>query len=58
VAYRVGSEDWTLINQGNVSAFALLGTAVPEPSAMMLVACGIVAFFGLGHSIRRLPISQ
>jgi hypothetical protein len=58
VAYRVGSEDWTVINQGNVSAFALLGTAVPEPSAMMLVACGIVALFGLGRSLRRLPISQ
>jgi hypothetical protein len=50
VAYRVGSEDWTFIELGNVSAFALLGTAVPEPHSIALFACAVTVLFGRGGS--------
>jgi hypothetical protein len=43
VAYRVGSEDWTFIERGNVSAFALLGSAVPEPGSLAIVVFAFIA---------------
>jgi hypothetical protein len=58
VAYRVGSDDWTLIELGNVSAFAILGSPVPEPSGIALIAWGAIVLFGSGRSFRNLTLVQ
>jgi hypothetical protein len=36
-AYRVNGDDWVVLAHTNVSAFALLGTPVPEPSCLLLM---------------------
>jgi hypothetical protein len=58
VAYRVGSEDWTFIDPGNVSAFALLGSAAPEPGGIALIAWGVIMLFGCGRSFRHLTLGR
>ena len=43
VAYRVDQGDWVILPSRNVSAFAVLGSQVPEPATFLLLA-----FAGLG----------
>ena len=42
-AYRVDSSDWTILLNTNVSAFAILGSPVPEPATLSLFALGGLA---------------
>lgn len=37
-AYRVNDGPWEFLDRANVSGFALLGTPVPEPSTLLLLA--------------------
>lgn len=50
VAYRVDDGDWVILSDSNVSAFAILGSRVPEPATFLLLVLG-----GLGlirkHSV-------
>ena len=39
-AYRVGDGDWIYDDYGNVSAFAIHGTAIPEPGTILLLGLG------------------
>lgn len=43
VAYRVDQGDWVIISGSNVSAFAILGSQVPEPSTLLLLGLGGLA---------------
>jgi hypothetical protein len=55
VAYRSGGGDWTVLPFNNVSAFALLGSPVPEPSTFILAGIAGVALFVVGRRrVRRL----
>jgi len=38
VAYRVDQNDWVILPSRNVSAFAILGSQVPEPATFVLLA--------------------
>jgi hypothetical protein len=40
VAYRVDQGDWVILSRTNVSAFAILGSQVPEPATFLLLALG------------------
>jgi len=42
VAYRVDQDDWVILSNSNVSAFAVLGSQVPEPSTLLLLVLGAV----------------
>jgi hypothetical protein len=56
-AYRV-DDAWTIVPRGNTSAFRLWGTAVPEPSAMLLAATYLpLALFrrSIGNGQRGVP---
>jgi len=37
-AYRTGEDDWVILPHTNVSAFAILGSPVPEPCTLSLLA--------------------
>lgn len=39
-AYRVDDGDWTYIDNADVSAFAIHGTVVPEPTTLLLFGLG------------------
>jgi hypothetical protein len=56
IAYRSGSAEWTVENGRNVSAFAILGAAVPEPGSIVLLASAIIAAINR-RSIRILYLS-
>lgn len=40
-AYRVDQGNWVIFQYANVSAFSLLGSQVPEPATLSLLAIGI-----------------
>jgi len=40
-AYQVAGDGWTLQPYANVSAFALLGEVIPEPSALLLMTISL-----------------
>lgn len=40
VAYRAGQDPWTVLSYSNFSAFAILGTEIPEPATLSLLALG------------------
>ncbi len=39
-AYKPGADDWVMLEDTNVSAFALIGEAVPEPASLLLMLVG------------------
>jgi len=41
-AFRVDDGEWQFLANSNVSGFALLGTPVPEPTTLVLLAAGAV----------------
>lgn len=43
VAYRVNYGDWIHLGYANYSAFAVLGSPVPEPGALGLACLGVLA---------------
>lgn len=42
-AYRVDQGDWVILSDSNVSAFAILGSQVPEPATLLLLGLGCLA---------------
>ena len=44
-AYRLNDGEWQHLDYANVSAFALLGTPVPEPSTWTLLALSAIALY-------------
>jgi len=46
-AYRVDEGEWTILSGANVSAFAILGNPVPEPSTILLLGLGVPFLSGL-----------
>lgn len=42
-AYRVDQGDWVILSRSNVSAFAILGSQVPEPATLLLLGLGGLA---------------
>lgn len=42
-AYRVDSGMWTILSYANISAFAVLGSPVPEPGSLLLLAPGVLS---------------
>jgi hypothetical protein len=48
-AYQVEGQEWVLLRQTNTSAYAILGSAVPEPSSAVLLACLIFLTAGRGR---------
>jgi hypothetical protein len=40
VAYRENQGDWTTIQDSNISAFAILGSPIPEPATLLLLGVG------------------
>jgi hypothetical protein len=52
-AYRVAGDDWVVLEDTNVSAFAILGSPVPEPSSAILLGAGLVLLTWRGRRLRR-----
>lgn len=41
-AYRVDKGEWVVFTGGNIDAFAILGSPVPEPATILLLGLGVV----------------
>jgi hypothetical protein len=51
-ARRVDGGDWVIQSVGNVSAFAIEGSAVPEPSGIVLLGVGAVSLLAYARQRR------
>jgi hypothetical protein len=52
-AYRVAGDDWVVLANTNVSAFAILGSPVPEPSSAILMGGVLVFSAWRGRRLRK-----